>query len=62
MTSINPTRRVDHVFQVAFAVFAARLLWATPIQAQNRQAPPGMFKDLDDEILGDALLIHGNFL
>ncbi len=30
--------------------------------AQNRQAPPGMFKDLDDAILGDALLIHGKQL
>lgn len=26
--------------------------------AQSRPAPPGMFKDLDDEILGDAILIH----
>lgn len=32
---------------------------ATVIHAQGRQAPPGMFKDLDDEKLGEALLIHG---
>lgn len=28
------------------------------VLAQNRQAPPGMFKDLDDEIAAGALLIH----
>ena len=30
--------------------------------AQPRTAPPGMFKDLDEEILGDAILIHGKQL
>jgi len=35
---------------------------ATTADAQSRQAPPGMFKDLDDEILGEALLIHGTQL
>ena len=37
-------------------------LISTAAVAQNRQAPPGMFKDLDDEILGDALIIHGKQL
>ncbi|MDA1056070.1 MAG: hypothetical protein O3C40_37290 [Planctomycetota bacterium] len=37
-------------------------LISTSAAAQSRQAPPGMFKDLDDEILGDALLIHGKQL
>ena len=32
------------------------------LMAQHRQAPPGMFKDLDDEILEDALIIHGKQL
>ena len=40
----------------------ALLLWNAPLAAQSRQAPPGMFKDLDDEILGDALVIHGKQL
>ena len=31
-------------------------------QAQQRQAPPGMFKDLDDAIAGDALILHGKQL
>ena len=33
-------------------------LCCAPAQAQNRNAPPGMFKDLDDAIAGDALIIH----
>ena len=33
-------------------------IFFTSADAQHRQAPPGMFKDLDDEILGDALIIH----
>ena len=37
------------------------LLCPAPLLAQ-RQAPPGMFKDLDDDILGDALIIHGKQL
>ncbi len=31
-------------------------------QAQNRQAPPEMFKDLDDAIAGNALIVHGKQL
>lgn len=34
----------------------------TTLFAQNRQAPPGMFKELNDDVLGDALLIHGKQL
>lgn len=37
-------------------------LSSAPIAAQSRQAPPGMFKDLDDELLGDAILIQGKQL
>jgi len=37
-------------------------LMATSAVAQSRQAPPGIFKDLDDEILGDAQIIHGRQL
>ncbi|MSR59094.1 MAG: hypothetical protein EXS05_15860, partial [Planctomycetaceae bacterium] len=33
-----------------------------PLPAQHRQAPPGMFKDLDDELVGRALVIHGKQL
>ena len=40
----------------------AALSLCSPILAQHRQAPPGMFKDLDDEILGQALVIHGKQL
>lgn len=38
------------------------LLCHAPLAAQSRQAPPGMFKDLDDDILGEALIIHGKQL
>ena len=31
-------------------------------EAQQRKAPPGVFKDLDDNILGDAVLINGKQL
>ena len=34
-------------------------LCCAPAHAQSRKAPPGMFKDLDDAIAGDALIIHG---
>ena len=40
----------------------AALSLCSPILAQHRQAPPGMFKDLDEEILGQALVIHGKQL
>src|SRR5206468_3914705 len=33
-----------------------------PVIPADRKAPPGMFKDLDDEILGKAPLIHGKQL
>src|SRR2546423_15103864 len=33
-----------------------------PAQAQHRKAPPGMFRDLDDEIVGRAVVIHGKQL
>ena len=35
---------------------------SSPLLAQSRQAPPGMFKDLDDTIAGDTLVIHGKQL
>lgn len=40
----------------AFAI--ALLSSATIAYAQAREAPPGMFKDLDDEILGDATIVR----
>ena len=37
-------------------------LCCVPVQAQSRKAPHGVFKELDDEILGDALIIRGKQL
>jgi hypothetical protein len=42
--------------------FFATFLCAASVQAQQRAAPPGMFKDLDDAIVGDALVLHGKQL
>jgi len=33
-----------------------------PVRAQHRQAPPGMFKDLDDGVVGQAVFVHGKQL
>ena len=37
-------------------------LWPHSAQAQHRKAPLGMFKDLDDAIVGNALILHGKQL
>ena len=37
-------------------------LWPHSAVAQSRQAPPGVFKDLNDAIVGDALILHGKQL
>ena len=37
-------------------------LGAASLQAQSRKAPPGMFKDLDDLVAGDAIIVHGKQL
>lgn len=47
-------RTVAHVVSlVALASF-----WTAPIVAQARQAPPGMYKDLDGAIAGNAIILH----
>ena len=47
-------------FAVAFALANCWII--SSIHAQSRQSPPGMFKELDDELVGDAILIHGRQL
>lgn len=37
-------------------------LWNSSLLAQHRQAPPGMYKDLDDEIAGQAVMLNGKQL
>ena len=46
----------------SIALVLAILSLHSPVLAQSRQAPPGMFKDLDDQIVGKALIIHGKQL
>ncbi len=48
--------RTASLFLILFTVFCVAA------SAQSRQAPPGMFKELNDEILGEALVIHGKQL
>lgn len=48
--------------RLATTIAFASLLFTYPLMAQHRQAPPGMFKELDDELLGKALVIHGKQL
>ncbi len=43
-------------------ILICNTLNASLLLAQNRQAPPGMFKNLDDELLGNAELLHGKQL
>ncbi|MFN0195466.1 MAG: hypothetical protein ACKVT0_01870, partial [Planctomycetaceae bacterium] len=49
---------MTHTFRIVLALALGALSFGPSLQAQNRTAPPGMFKDLDDEILGDALIVH----
>ncbi|MSR60391.1 MAG: hypothetical protein EXS05_22585 [Planctomycetaceae bacterium] len=55
---------MHHSVRITFvlSITLTALGLSSPLRAQSRQAPPGMFKDLDDEILGDALIIHGKQL
>ena len=46
------------VFRLFHLATAISCLCFVPAQAQSRKAPPGMFKDLDDVIVGDALIVH----
>ena len=49
-------------FRITLAFALGAFSFSPSLLAQNRNAPPGMFKDLDDEILGNALVIHGKQL
>ena len=49
-------------FRLIYLSSLITCLCCASAHAQNRKAPPGMFKDLDDEIVGQALLIHGKQL
>ncbi len=44
------------------AIVLILLLIGSSVFARAPQAPPGMFKDLDDNILGDAILVNGKQL
>ena len=48
--------------RVAMLLVLVTLSLSSPALAQHRQAPPGMFKDLDDEIVGKAIVLHGKQL
>ncbi|MDA0835341.1 MAG: hypothetical protein O3A29_18855 [Planctomycetota bacterium] len=46
------------ICKIAICLVSIMAFSLEAVHAQSRQAPPGMFKDLDDEILGEALLVH----
>ena len=48
--------------RIVFALALATVSLHSTVLAQHRQAPPGMFKDLDDEIVGKAIVLHGKQL
>lgn len=50
------------VVRITFSLALAILSLQPPLLAQNRQARPGMFKDLDGEIVGKAIVLHGRQL
>src|SRR5262245_56230050 len=59
VTPFSPTRMRSLSFLgLSLVVWLA----GTPAQAQDRKAPPGMFRDLDDESVGKAMVIHGKQL
>ncbi|MDA0832687.1 MAG: hypothetical protein O2955_03220 [Planctomycetota bacterium] len=43
----------------ALRLITTAVLFSSSAYAQSRQAPPGMFKDLDDEIAGGAAIVRG---
>ena len=49
------------LFNKMVIVFAV-LVTGSIVSAGYLKAPPGMFKDLNDEILGDAIIINGKQL
>jgi hypothetical protein len=44
------------------ALILLTCLWPQAAHAQARKAPPRVFKDLNDAIIGDALIIRANRL
>lgn len=52
------------MLRISLAFVGAALMFTLPEMAwtQARKAPPGMFKDLDDQIVGEAMVIHGKQL
>jgi hypothetical protein len=49
-------------FWLSIVLALATLSLHSSVLAQSRQAPPGMFKELDDEIVGKAIVLHGKQL
>ena len=49
---------------VRLAIMALSAIVATSslVSGGSLQAPPGLFKDLNDEIIGDAIVINGKQL
>ena len=53
---------MNYAHRITVLLALASVSLGSFVLAEDRQAPPGTFKDLDDEIAGDALIIHGKQL
>ena len=53
---------MNATLRVAMSLVLVTLWMNSSLLAQHRQAPPGMFKDLDDELAGGAIVLHGKQL
>ncbi len=53
---------MNATLRVVMSLVLVTLWMNSSLLAQHRQAPPGMFKDLDDELAGGAIVLHGKQL
>src|SRR5436305_5158703 len=61
-TTTSPFSAAGMASRTFLGLSLAVWLSGAPVLAQHRKAPPGMFRDLDDEIVGRAVVIHGKQL
>src|SRR5262245_17291068 len=60
MRNVPKDSKLNFIFIVVWLAFSA--VATSTLHAQSRQAPPGEFQNLDDDIVGDAIVIQGKQL
>ncbi|MDP7637967.1 MAG: hypothetical protein QF577_10525, partial [Phycisphaerae bacterium] len=53
---------MDNGFLGALVAAMVVLLGTSVVSGKSLKAPPGLFKDLNDEIVGDAIILNGKQL